>query len=108
MDGILLLLAIAGFLAAVRGLARAGLGLLVRGVDVVMAEEATAISARRGDLTGLGVADAQRAQAARRRQRSLGAVLVWASMLVVPLLTPWTRLLYAAWSPLWLLPPRRR
>lgn len=108
MNAVLLLLAIAGFFAAVRGLARAGLGLLVRGVEVVMADEATSIQARRGDLTGLGAADARSAAARRRRRFSLAAVALWAALLALPPLTPWPRLLYAAWSPLWLLPARRR
>jgi hypothetical protein len=107
MNVVLLLLAIAGFLAAVRGIARAGLGLLVRGVEVVMADEATSIQARRGDLTGLGAADARSAAARRRRLTSIAAVAAWAAMLVVPPLTPWPTWLYAAWAVLWLLPARR-
>ncbi len=107
MDSLVLLLAIAGFLAVLRGLARAMLGLLVRGVEVVMAREATDIRARRGDITGLSAADEQRALARRHRRRSAAAVAFWAALIVVPVLTPWTRWLYAAWSPLWLLTARR-
>jgi len=108
MDFLVLVLAIAGFLAASRGLARASLGLLVRGVEVVVAREETDIRARRGDLTGLSAADEHGALARRRRLASAAAVAFWGALLVAPLLTPWTRWLYAAWSALWLLPSRRR
>jgi len=107
MDFLIVLLAIAGFLAALRGLSRASLGLLVRGVEVVMARETTDIRARRGDITGLSAADEHRAVARRHRRRSAVVVAFWAALIVVPLLTPWTRWLYAAWSTLWLLPARR-
>jgi hypothetical protein len=108
MDFLIVLLAIAGFLAAVRGLARASLGLLVRGVEVVMAREETDIRARRGDITGLSAADEHGALARRHRRRSALAVVFWAALLVGPLFTPWTRWLYAAWSLFWLLSYRRR
>jgi hypothetical protein len=108
MDVLVIVLAIAGFLAALRGLSRASLGLLVRGVEVVMTREQTDIRARRGDITGLGTADEHGALARRHRRRSVLAVGFWATLIVVPLVTPWTRWLYAACSPLWLIPARRR
>lgn len=108
MDVIILMLAVAGFLAALRGLSRSALGLMVRGVEEIVAREATDIQARRGDLTGLQDADAHTARARSRRRRSILAVAFWVVLLLLPPLTPWTAALYAAWSPLWLLPPRRR
>jgi hypothetical protein len=108
MDAVLLLLAIAGFLAVLRAASRAALGLLVRGVEVVMTGEATDISARRGDLTGLSAADERHDRARRGRRRSLLAVAAWVALLVLPAFTPWPRLGYAACSVLWFLPVRRR
>ena len=108
MDPIILVLGIAGFLAALRGLTRASLRLVVRGVEVVMARETTDIRARRGDLTGFQAADQHAVQARNQRRRSVLAVAGWATLLAVPPMTPWTGLLYAAWAPLWLLSPRRR
>lgn len=108
MAVIILLLGVAGFLAALRGLSRSALGLMVRGVEEIVAREASDIQARRGDLTGLQAADARSTRARGRRRRSILLLAFWVMLLVLPPLTPWTAVLYAAWSPLWLLPSRRR
>jgi hypothetical protein len=80
---------------------------LTRGADALIAREVATTRAQRGDLTGLEEANFVRGEARRRRYVALGFLSFWAGLLVVPTLTPWPSLLYAAYSLLWLLPHRR-
>jgi hypothetical protein len=101
-----ILLAVFGFAAAAVRMVRAALWALHGGVEGFLARDAAATRARRGDLTGLADAEAQRALARRRRMLALGAASLWAGLLLVPPLTPWPTALYASYSLLWLLPRR--
>jgi hypothetical protein len=81
---------------------------LSRGADAFLAREIAETRAQRGDITGLQEATVERSAARRRRIMSLGTLSMWAGLLLIPSLTPWPRLLYAAYSVLWLLPRRPR
>jgi hypothetical protein len=101
-----LLLSIAGFAAVVL---RAGLALLHAlkgGVESFLASDLAEIRARRGDLTGLDEAAQLQSAARRTRLAALGAFFLWGGLLIVPALTPWPELLYAAYALLWLVPRR--
>ncbi len=106
MSFIILVLAIAGFLAVLRRSAGALLRLLGRGVEAFLAREESSIRERRGDLTGLQEAVARTRGARRARLDAMLRFAFWVALLVAPLLTPWTALLYAACATLWLVPPR--
>jgi hypothetical protein len=107
MDTAVLILAVAGFGAVAARMLFALLRVLTRGADALMARDVAAARAQRGDLTGLEEANVARGAARRGRYVALGLLSIWAGLLLVPALTPWPRLLYAAYSLLWLLPPRR-
>jgi hypothetical protein len=101
MTFLLDLLAAAGIVAVLLRMGRAGLRAMVRGVDSYMKGEAIQLRARRGDLTGM--ADAERSHAVARKRKRTGLVQLgfWSALLVLPLFTPWTAPIYAAYSLLW-------
>jgi hypothetical protein len=107
MDTAVLILAVAGFAAVAVRMVGALVRVLTRGADALIARDVAAARAQRGDLTGLAEANLVRGAARRRRYVALGVLSIWAGLLLVPALTPWPTLLYAAYSLLWLLPPRR-
>ena len=106
MHTLLLILGILGFAAVITRAARTIFRLLHGGVDSLVAGEIARARARRGDVTGLGDALQDRTAARRRRRAALAAFVLWGGMLLLPPLTPWPLLLYAAYSLLWLLPHR--
>jgi hypothetical protein len=108
MQFIVLILAVIGFLAVMRLAGRAGLGLMVRGVEVFLAKEVGQTHARRGDLTAWNAAEAARTSALRGRLGALALFTTCVGLLAVPPFTPWTAAVYAAYAPLWLLAPRKR
>ena len=101
-----ILLAIAGIAAILLRIVTAGFGVLRVGVDGYLAREMGNVRAQRGDITGLRESAESRALLRRRRFRATGVLLMWVGLLLVPPLTPWPQLLYAAYSLLWLLPRR--
>src|SRR5262245_11974083 len=105
---LLLILAIAGFLAVARQLTRAVFILLKRSVDSFVLGEVAGERARRGDVTG--VVEARAAKGERRRARfiSLLAVIGWAALLALPLTTRATLPGFALYSIFWILPLLRR
>lgn len=108
MSVAILLLAIAGVIAVILRLLRALFATLRGGVDAFLARDVAGTRAQRGDLTGVDDAH-ETARAARRlRLLALGAASVWVGLLIVPVLTPWPKLLYAGYSLLWLIPRRPR
>lgn len=107
MDTPLLLLGIAGFAAVALRAVIALLASLRGGIEAIFARGLADTRRQRGDLTGLADAAAARTTANRRRYVALGFFFLWAGLLVVPPLTPWPRMLYAAYCVLWLLPRRR-
>ncbi len=104
MSVLVFALAALGFLAVARRVVVAGFRLLGRGVDRFVAGETAEVRARRGDLTGLAEASGRETTARRAQLASLGVFSFWVLLLVAPALTPWPRLLYAAYSALWLVP----
>jgi hypothetical protein len=107
METAVLILAVAGFVAVAARMLRALLGVVTVGADALIAREVAATRKQRGDLTGLEEANLARSEARRRRYVALGLLSIWAGLLVVPAVTPWPILMYAAYSLLWLLPHRR-
>jgi hypothetical protein len=108
MDVLLLIPAALGFMAIGLRVLRAGAGVLGRGMQRFVAGEVADVRARRGDLTGLSAARQQRAHAVRAQLRAAGVLSFWVALLIVPVLTPWPRWLYAAYSLLWLVPRVQR
>jgi hypothetical protein len=108
MDFLLLILAVVGFLAVLRLSLVAGLMVLGRGVEAFLAREVTEAHARRGDITSLQAAQVTRSKASRARVHAVARLALTVALLVAPVLSPWPRLIYAAYSPLWLLFHRRR
>jgi hypothetical protein len=108
MDTLLLLLAVIGFLAMARVAARAAFRLLHRGVEAFIAAEAGATHARRGDITALQESQDARRRARRARFLAAATFIVSMALLIGPLFSPWTRIVYALFSPLLLLPARKR
>jgi hypothetical protein len=108
MSTAIMLLALAGVIAVVLRLLRALFASLRGGVAAFVARDVAETRAQRGDLTGLDEARAADAVARRRRFIALGAASMWIGLLVVPVLTPWPSLLYAAYSLLWILPRSTR
>jgi hypothetical protein len=107
MNSAVFLLALAGFAAAAL---RAGIALLAvieSGAESFLARDLEDVRRRRGDLTGLTDAAEVRSAARRRRLVALGFFSMWAGLLLIPPLTSWPQLLYAAYSVLWLVPRRR-
>lgn len=108
MQIVIVLLAVLGFLAVAGRLLRALLLALGTGVESFLAREVTEVNARRGDLTALQEAEARHAIARRARFGAIARVGLWTALLAVPPFTQWTALLYACYSPLWLLTRFRR
>ena len=108
MRFLFLILAIAGFLAVARQLTQAVFILLKRSVDSFVLGEVAGERARRGDVTGLVEARAAKQERRRARLRSLLAVILWATLLALPLTTRWTLQGFALYSILWLVPLLRR
>lgn len=108
MNTAIMLLAVAGVIAVMLRLLRALFASLRGGVEAFVARDVAETRAQRGDLTGLDDARAAAAIARRRRFLALGTASMWIGLLVVPILTPWPSLLYAAYSLLWLLPRTTR
>ena len=108
MRFLLLILAIAGFLAVARQLTRAVFILLKRSVDSFLLGEVAGARARRGDVTGLVEARTAKQERRRARWRSLLAVILWAALLALPLTTRLTLQGFALYSILWLVPLVRR
>jgi hypothetical protein len=104
---VIYLFGIAGFAAVTLRAAFALLNGLRGGVESLLARDLTEIRARRGDLTGVQEANELQGAARRHRLLALGAFSMWTGLLVVPPLTPWPGMLYAAYSVLWLVPRRR-
>jgi hypothetical protein len=108
MNSILLLLSVAGVVAVLARAVLAGVRLLFRGADSLLAGEVAAQRARRGDLTGVSDADRARREARVRRRGAVAELAVWIGLLAAPPLTPWPEGIYAAYALLWLFPRRRR
>ncbi len=108
MRALLLLLAVLGVLALLRRMAGALFLLLGRAAEGVVARQSLEARAQRGDLTGVAEASAWRQQSRRRRRLALLTSGAWAALLVAPVFTSWTLVIYSACSLLWVLPPIRR
>jgi hypothetical protein len=104
---LLLPFALAGGAAILRRAGGALLRLAHGGVESLYADGLASAHARRGDITSLQDAAATRVLAVRRRRLALGSFAFWAVLLLLPLITPWPVAVFAAYSPLWLLPRRR-
>ncbi|MCI0436400.1 MAG: hypothetical protein L0271_22585 [Gemmatimonadetes bacterium] len=107
MSPIITVFAVFGFFAVMRHGARAFLRLLGRGVETFVAAQETSVRERRGDVTGLQEAVQRHRIARRARLGAVAGVAFWSALLIVPLFTPWTAALYAAFAVLWLLPIHR-
>lgn len=99
----LLILGVLGFAAVAWRFLRAALRLLQRGADTLIVGEVADNRAQRGDITGMQEAAVARMQSGRTRRRAAAFALLWLVLLIVPTLTSATTLLYALYSPLWLL-----
>ena len=108
MEPALILLAVAGAAAAALRLLRWLLLALRSGTEALVAREAEQSRARRGDLTGMQDAGQRRDRARDERLRALLMTGFWLLLLIGPAFTPWARVVYAAYSPLWLMPGVRR
>lgn len=60
--------------------------------------------AQRGDISGMSEADSIRRKSRDAQLHGLRALLLWSSLLVLPVLLPGTFLIYALYGFLWLLP----
>ncbi len=103
MRVVLLVFGVIGWAAVVWRLLWATLRLLHRGAESVLAGDIADRRAGRGDITGMQEAAAERAVTVRTRRRAAAFVLLWLVLLIVPTLTTTPELLYALYSPLWLL-----
>ena len=108
MRFLLLIFAIAGFLAVARQLTRAVFILLKRSVDTFVLREVAGERARRGDVTGLVEARAAKGERRRARFFSLLAVIGWAALLALPLTTRATLPGFALYSIFWIIPLLRK
>lgn len=105
MQTLILVLAIAGAAAILRGLARTALRLGLRAAEETAAAGLADVSARRGDLTALAERQEAAREARRHRRRDLLLSLLWLSWLIVPPLVGWTAPAYALAAPLWFAAP---
>lgn len=108
MNTILTILAVAGVAAAAWHVVRAAVRLLWQEASGLWADELSRTHARRGDVTALEESKRRAAVVALRRRRALAEGIGWTALLIAPALTPWTRLIYAAYAALWTLPYLRR
>jgi hypothetical protein len=108
MRFLLLVLAVAGFLAVFRQLLYAAFRVLRGSVDAFLLREAAGARAARGDVTGLAEARAERARSRSARLRAAAHLAAWVALLSVPFLVRPTLMLFAAYSVLWLIPLFRR
>lgn len=108
MNTLLNLLALAGGAAAAWHLVRAALRFLNGGAREVWADELARTYARHGDLTSMDETRKKKVRTARGTRRALAAAVGWLAVLAVPPLTAWPRLIYAAYSVLWVPPLARR
>jgi len=99
-----MMLAAVGFAGVAWRALRAGMRLLGSGAELLWANELARARARRGDLTGMDQADAEARDARRSRSHAALAVAFWLLLLTAPAATPWTRVLYAMLSLVWLMP----
>jgi hypothetical protein len=104
MDVILGVLAIAGAGAVLLRGMRAGARVLGRGLERFLVRGVADVRARRGDLTGLSDAAAQKRRARRAQLGAVSSLAFWVALGVAPLLTPWPRGLYAGYALFWVLP----
>jgi hypothetical protein len=108
MNLVLVILSVAGFVAALRRFLFAAFRLFKGGVDAFVAREVASSRAERGDVTGLAEARAWRGRTRKARSQLLLTFLFWLTVLVAPLLTRVTVPIYAAYAGLWFLPVRRK
>jgi hypothetical protein len=108
MEFMVIVLAVFGFMGALRLAGRTLLRLLTRGAETFITSEVRQTHVRRGDITALQASDAAYAQARRNRRRATALVAGSVALLAVPPFTPWTALLYACYLPLWFVRPRLR
>ncbi len=98
------MLATVGFAGVAWRLVGAVLRLLSSLAEVLWTNEIARTRARRGDLTGMREAEVEVREARRRRTRAALVVALWLMLLTAPAVLPWTRVLYAALAPVWLVP----
>ena len=106
MSVLLVVLAIAGFLALVHRLGRSLLRLGLNLAEGTAASGLAEVSARRGDLTGFMERRADHHAIRRARIGAAAAASVYFLLLAVPLFAGLGREVYAASALLWLLPTR--
>lgn len=104
MDTVLNVLAVVGIAAAAWHMVWAAFRFLREGATGVWAGALERTHARRGDITSMQERRRERADAGRSRSWYGVVALAWLVVLVVPMLTPWGRGLYAGCSLLWLSP----
>jgi hypothetical protein len=103
---VVLVLAVLGGVALGYRLLRRLVGFGLAFAEATAASQLAEISARRGDLTTLAERQANEQVARRRQWTDIAFAVLYLLWLIVPLFTEWTQPLYAAASPLWLLPRR--
>lgn len=108
MRALVVVLAVVGVVAILRGLARTLLRLALRAAEEAAASGMADMSARRGDLTGLAERNEVVRAARQRRRTDLALTVGWVVWLVVPPLAGWALPAYALAAPLWLLGAPRR
>jgi hypothetical protein len=101
MDGVLTLLAVVGIAVTVLRVVGSTTRVLREGLDGYLAGELSRVRAQRGDLTGMAEARQVRRQARNRRRLQLARTGGWLLLLGLPLLTPWTRAVYASYAVGW-------
>jgi hypothetical protein len=104
MNLVLVILSVAGFVAALRRFLFSAFRLFKGGVDAFIAREVASSRAERGDVTGLMEARDWRSHTRKARFRAILLVLFWLAVLIAPLLTRATVPIYAAYALLWFLP----
>jgi hypothetical protein len=105
METLVVILAIVGAVAILRGFARTALRLGIRAAEETAASGMAEVSARRGDLTGFAERQEAARAARRERRRDLLLSLLWLLWLAVPPMLGWVPQAYALAAPLWLAAP---